>query len=222
MNLNDAQTDVLISSPLFSQIKKDDALAMMHCLGAEKKHVKKGAFIFTEGDPAGRIGLILNGAVRILREDINGSRTILSVAETGDLFAEAFACAGVPEIPVSAEAAEDTDLLLLNVRKMLSTCPNSCSFHQDLIRNLLMIVARKNLQMNRKLRILAHKTTRGKLLAYLEDQAKSSHSRAFTISLDRQGLADYLGVERSAMSSELGRMQKEGILRTKKNHFELL
>ena len=221
MKLSPSQTDILTASALFSGIKKEDALSMMHCLGAEKRRALKGEYIFMEGDPAGKIGFILSGSVRILRDSLDGTRTILAVADTGSLFAEAFACAGVREMPVSVEAQEDTDLLLLNVSKMLTTCSKSCSFHQSLIRNLLMVVARKNLQMNRKLRILAHKTTREKLLAYLEEQAGISRSRSFSIPLDRQALADYLGVERSAMSAELGKLQREGVLSTRKNYFEL-
>ena len=221
MTLSAPQTEILTASALFSGIKKEDALSMMHCLGAERKRAFKGEYIFMEGDPAGRIGLVLTGSVRILRDSLDGSRSILSVAGPGSLFAEAIACAGVQEMPVSVEAQEDTDLLLLNVSKILTTCSNSCCFHQSLIRNLLMVVAKKNLLMNRKLRILAHKTTREKLLAYLEEQAGASRSRSFYIPLDRQALADYLGVERSAMSAELGKLQREGILSTRKNYFEL-
>ena len=219
--LTPKQTGTLVSSSLFAQIRKEDALAMMHCLGAAGKHAAAGEFIFSEGDPSGTIGLVLEGSVRILRDMVDGNRTILSVAGEGELFAEAFACAGVPELPVSVQAVEDTELLLLDLSKMLTSCSNACAFHQMLIRNLLRIVAQNNLRMNQKLRILSHRTTRDKLLAYLGEQAKARHSRSFTIPFDRQGLADYLGVERSAMSAELGKLRKEGLLETKKNHFIL-
>ena len=112
--------------------------------------------------------------------------------------------------------------MFLNGKKLLNTCDNGCRFHHTLIRNLLGIVAQNNMYLNQKIKYTSRKTTREKLMAYLTDQAKMKGSNDFTISFNRQELADYLGVERSAMSTELGKLTKLGILQTQRSHFTLL
>ena len=116
----------------------------------------------------------------------------------------------------------DSDILLLDCHHLLTSCSNSCDFHNTLIRNLLHEIARKNLALNQKIRYMSEKTTRDKLMAYLSDQAKQNHSDTFTIPFNRQALADYLGVERSAMSAEISKLKKDGIIDTQKSTFRLL
>jgi len=195
---------------------------MLHCLNARKRSVEKDALLFREGDLADTAGVVLSGAVRVLREDYYGNRTVLGQLEPGELFGETFACAGVSALPVSVAAVQPSEVLLLDVRRVLTVCSHACTFHSRLIRNLVQAVAQKNLFLNQKLDITGRRTTREKLMAYLLRQAKEAGSPSFTIPFDRQALADYLGVERSAMSAELSAMQKEGILKTQRSRFELL
>ena len=143
------------------------------------------------------------------------------IAETGEVFGEAYACAGLDAMPVSGYAAQESRVLWLACRKMLTVCTNACGFHNRLVKNLLAVVAEKNLQLSRKIQVMSQKTTREKLMAYLLGQAKIAGKAEFTIPLDRQALADYLGVERSAMSAELSRLRKDGILDTKGSYFHL-
>ena len=119
-------------------------------------------------------------------------------------------------------AAEDCTVMFLNGKTLLNTCDNGCKFHHTLVRNLLGIVAQNNMYLNQKIKYTSRKTTREKLMTYLNDQAKMKGSNDFTIPFNRQELADYLGVERSAMSAELGKLTKLGILRTQRSHFTLL
>ena len=112
--------------------------------------------------------------------------------------------------------------MFLNGKKLLNTCDNGCRFHHTLIRNLLGIVAQNNMYLNQKIKYTSRKTTREKLMAYLTDQAKMKGSNDFTIPFNRQELADYLGVDRSALSNELSKMQREGLLQVEKNRFRLL
>lgn len=213
---------ILTNTLLFSGIQADELESMLHCLQARVLAVKKGDPVFLEGDPSGFVGVVLSGSIQIFQEDYYGSRSLLAQAEEGDLFAEAFACANVEEMPVSGYAARDAIVMLLSCRKMLTVCSNSCQFHNRLVKNLLQVVAQKNLSLNRKIRFMSQKTTREKLMAYLLDQAKSAGSAEFTIPLDRQTLADYLGVERSAMSAELGKLRKAGVLESHGSHFRLI
>ncbi len=214
--------DQIAKSPLFAGIEEGELRAMLSCLGARKQTFPRAGAVFLEGDPAGMIGMVLEGSVQVVRDDVFGNRSVLTCAEPGELFAETFSCAGVETMPVSAYAAKDSVLLLMDCRRMLTVCANTCGFHNRLIRNLLQVVAENNMLLTRKIRIMSKKTTRDKLMAYLMDQAKLHESTDFTIPLDRQALADYLGVERSAMSFELSKLRKAGVLETKGSAFRLL
>lgn len=131
-------------------------------------------------------------------------------------------CAGGDKMPVSVMAIENSEIMLLDCKRIITTCSNSCQFHDQLIYNLMHIVARKNLMLNQKMEVLSKRTTREKIMTYLLYQAKQQDSSSFTIPYDRQGLVDYLSVERSAMSAEISKLRKEGILECKKNYFKLL
>ena len=213
--------DLLLSTPLFQGIDPQDLEPMLHCLGAATVRIAKGDPVFLEGDAAGFIGVVLEGSVQVVQEDFYGNRNILSHAEKGQLFAESFACANIEAIPVSGYAVKDSKILLLSCQKMLTVCSSACVFHNQLVKNMLKVVAQKNLEMNKKIRFMSQKTTKEKLMAYLLEQAKTADSSEFTIPFDRQALADYLGVERSAMSAELGKLRKKGILDFKGSHFHL-
>lgn len=213
---------LLSTNPLFAGVSREKLGGLLDCLGARLLRFSKGDPLFLEGDPAGFVGLVLEGAVQIVRDDFYGSRSLLTLAQPGDLFGEAFACAGVEEMPVSGYAAQPAAVLWLELRRMLTVCSNACPFHGALVKNLLQVTARKNLLLNSKIRFMSQKTTREKLLAYLSDQAKRQGSPQFTIPLDRQALADYLGVERSAMSAELGKLRRDGVLECSGARFHLL
>jgi len=213
---------ILQKCPLFAGVQPEELEAMLGCLNARKLEIDKEQFIFHEGDPADFVGVVLSGAVRVLRTDFYGNQSILGQVEPGGVFGEAFSCAGVESLPVNVMAAQSSTVLLMDLKRVLTVCPRACSFHSRIVSNLVQALAQKNLHLNRRLDIASRRTTRDKLLAYLTDQAKGQGGGQFTIPFDRQTLADYLGVERSAMSAELSRMQKDGLLETRKNWFKLL
>lgn len=213
---------VLLGTPLFAGVQRDELSSLLSCLQARVTAVQKGAPVFLEGDEAGFIGLVLEGTVQIVRDDYYGTRSVISHAEPGELFAETFACSDTKTMPVSGYALVNSKIMLFSCRKMMTVCSNACQFHNQIVKNLLQVVAQKNVNLSRKIQFMSQKTTREKLMAYLSDQAKKAGSGEFTIPFDRQALADYLGVERSAMSAELSKMQKAGILKTTGSHFVLL
>ena len=214
--------DVLTGSALFADIQRSDAEAMIGCLGARAERYQSGEAILREGEPADRLGLVLAGRAQVTRTDYDGNRSVLTDVGPGEMFAEAFAFADVPRMPVDVTAVEETNVLLLDAQRITHTCTNACEFHNRLILNLLGVVASKNLAMNRKLEITARRTTREKLLTYLEMQAKRAGSTSFTIPFDRQALADYLEVDRSGLSAEIGRLRREGVLESERSRFTLL
>lgn len=214
--------DILLKTPLFSGVEPQELSALLGCMQARVNAVPKGSPVFLEGDPAGFLGVVLSGAVQIVRDDYYGNRSMLAHAQAGQLFGETYACSNTEKMPVSGYAVRDCEILWLSCRKMLTICGNACRFHNQLVTNLLQVVAEKNRELSQKIQFMSQKTTREKLMAYLSDQAKKAGSASFTIPFDRQALADYLGVERSAMSAELSKLRDSGILTAKGAHFTLL
>lgn len=213
---------VLEKCPLFRGMKPEEFTAILACLGATKKEYEKNAPIFLEGDPAGCLGVLLSGSAQIIRDDYYGKRSIVSGIEPAQIFGEAFACADVERLPVSVIATSQSVALFIDCHRIATPCSNACAFHNRLMLNLLRVVANKNLLINRKLEIISRRTTREKLLTYLMNQAKLNRSDDFTIPFNRQELADYLGVERSALSAEISKLRCEGILESRRSYFHLL
>ena len=213
--------DILMGSPLLAGIDRESLSGLLGCLSARNESFAKGEPVFMEGDRAGYIGFVLEGAVQIVRDDFYGNRSLLMLTQAGDMFGEAYACAGLDTLPVSGYAVQDCKILWLACRKMLTVCTNACGFHNTLVQNLLQVVSQKNLALGRKIQFMSRKTTREKLMEYLLDQAKQNGTPEFTIPLDRQALADFLGVERSAMSAELSKLRAKGVLESKGSRFRL-
>ena len=215
-------SEIIQSNELFKGIDESSLPAVLENLKAVIKHYAKGEYIRMRGEAADFIGIVLEGEIHILQNDYYGSRSITASVGAGSLFAEAFVGARVPQLMVDIAANSDCSVLFLSGAGIPESHDVRNSYHDILIRNLLGIVARKNMYLNRKLRYAAQKTTAQKLLAYLNDCAVSAGSNEFVIPFNRQALADYLGVERSAMSTEIGRLVKAGIIETNRNYFKLL
>jgi CRP/FNR family transcriptional regulator, cyclic AMP receptor protein len=212
---------VIRSSRLFSGISEDEISAMLDCLGARKECFSKDSFLLRTGDTVEEIGLVLSGSVFIIQEDIWGNRNIISKAGTGETFATAYACAPGSVLNVSVIAETPVVAAFLNVKRILKVCPSTCAHHSLIIRNLLGELAEKNLRFSEKLEHIGQRTTRAKLLSYFSAEAQRNGKYEFDISFSKQELADYLGVERSGLSLELGKMRNEGLLDFNKNHFVL-
>ncbi len=217
----DQYLPVLKKCPLFADIDDNDMEKILPCLSAIFRQADKNTFIFSAEDRVRTVGLILSGSVHIINEDFWGRKDILSQLGPGELFAESFSCTQEEKLPVSVLAAEPTDYMLIDCRKILRTCTSACVFHTQLISNLLQVIAHKNIRLMQKVEQVSKRTTREKLLAYLSAVSQKAGSSAFDIPFNRQELADYLSVDRSAMSSELGRMRDEGIVDFNKNRFVL-
>lgn len=212
---------LLQKSPLFDGITTEEIERLLHCLGGRIKRYAKGDFIFHAGTVLRQIGLVVSGKVQVVKEDYWGNRLIFSNMEQGQLFGESYACLPREPLEVSIVSAADCEVLFLDLEHALSACSCACGFHTRLIRNLMTILAKHNLNLTRKVQHMGQKTTREKLLAYLWSISQKEQSQEFDIPYNRQELADYLAVDRSAMSAELSRMKTEGLLEFHKNHFRL-
>jgi len=212
---------VLESVSLFRDINPVELEAMLNCISAEMKSVGKGSIILLAGDAPRQVGVVLCGQLHVIREDHDGNRSLIAVLAPGDVFAEALCCAGVSESPVTVMADLDSTVVLMNFERIMHICSSTCSFHRDLIKNMLKLIAAKNLQMQSHMEILSLKSIRARVMRYIESLERNQ-GREVVIPLNREELANYLCVERSALSHELMRMKKDGLIEYKKNRFTLI
>ncbi len=199
------------SIPLFEGISHDEVQTMLPCLEAQTKEYARGERILCSGQPTEYLGVVLSGRVRVEVTDAWGSVTILEMLSEGAVFAQGYACSLEPlDIDVVADSA--CEVLMLKAARIIHPCPHQCGCHAHLSTNLMRALALRNLDMNRRAIATAPKLIRGKLLAYLSQQQKRAGSRTFTIPYSQTKLAAYLGVDRSALSNELSKLKREGIV----------
>lgn len=212
---------ILKRTNLFAGIEEDDILTMLNCLGARLRHYKKGEYVFRQGEHISHIPLLAEGSLLIQKEDYWGNLSIVNMIGAGELFGEAYAaesCALLNDVI----ASDNCTVFFFDINKILTTCPSACKFHTTVIQNLFFAISEKNRQLVRKLGHMSKRTTREKLISYLSEEANRQNSNNFTIPFNRRQLADFLSVDRSAMSKELCKMRDEGLIIFEKNRFTLL
>lgn len=213
---------ILMLTSLFQGVVEQDLETMLNCLGATERKYKKNDVIILAGSKITSVGILVEGNAQITRDDAEGNRAILSELGRGDLFAEAYVAAGSLEVPITVIATSDCRIVWIPFSKIVGTCNFACDFHRTLVQNMMKVIAAKNVLMNEKMRILSCKTTKEKLLTYLSDYSERAGKSKFKIPFSRNELADFLSVDRSAMSRELSKLRDEGYLNYHKNEFELL
>lgn len=211
----------LAKTRLFQGIEPKEIEEVLHCLDASTRKYSKGDIIYSAGTVVKKIGLLLSGSAAIESNDIWGNRSILDSLKAGSIFGENYAFLANEALMVNVVANRDCEILFMNIQVLLSEHGCGCRPEQKILQNLMQISAQKSLNLSRRIFHTSAKTIRGRLLSYLSYQALLHGSTEFDIPYNRQELADYLSVDRSAMSFELSKMQKEGILETTKNHFNL-
>ena len=212
---------VLRNTPFFQGMTDGEIRSVLHCVSATVVSKAKDEYIFRVGDCTEHMGLVLSGSVLVVQEDLWGHRNIVDRVGIGEYFAEPFAATAGAVLNVSVIATEDSEIMLLNMSRLMQTCPTACAHHNKLVRNLVSVMAQKVLSLNNKITHMGKRSTREKLLSYLSSESIRQGKLSFDIPYDRQQLADYLCVERAAMSAEISKLQKEGHFKTVRNHFEL-
>lgn len=214
-------TDVLKKCPLFKGVPEYSIQPIMGCLRAHERYYGKNEYIYHTGDSINEIGIVMSGIVQIIKEDAWGSVTILAELTEGMIFGEAFVLGGVDKIPLSVFASEKSTVLFIDKERTVIPCPAACGFHFDISRNMIKILAEKNIFLTGRVEHLSNRSTKEKVLSYLSSVSAKTGSRTFSIPFDRRQLADYLAVDRSALSSVLGKLRDEGIIEFNKNKFTL-
>lgn len=211
---------VLAQSLLFEGVSLTDLPKLITCLEPKEVTYPKDYTIIEEGDMLDELAVLLSGSVTVVRHDFWGNRTLVAKLGAGDIFAETVACTTDRSV-ASVITEEKTVVMFLSVQKIISTCPSACMFHQSIIGNMVKLLAHKNLILMQKINHITKRNTREKLLSFLSEQALDKGTQSFTIPFDRQQLADYLCVDRSAMSNELSKMKSDGLIEYNKNTFVL-
>lgn len=213
--------EILKKSKLFDNINENDIENIINCLGAKEKKYSKGSYIYGLGDRISALNMVAEGEIHIVKEDYWGNLSILTEIGVGELFGETYACLKNIPLQVSVVAVKDCTVIEIDINRVINSCSNSCQFHSKLIQNLLFVMANKNLMLTDKLEAMSQRSTRDKVITYLSQQSGKNNSSKFDIPFNRQQLADYLAVDRSALSKEICRLRDDGILIFDKNHFEL-
>lgn len=214
--------EILRRCALFENIEDQSLLSLLGCIGARVESFEKKYTVLAEGSPARYICILLSGAVQVVQNDYYGNRSILTEVSPAEMFAEEFACSETESIPVSVVAIEPSRVMLVDCRRVLHSCSNACGCHQQMIYNLMRDLAEKTIVFHRRIEITSKRSTREKLMTYLMQCAQKAGKRSFEIPFDRQELADYLEVDRSGLSAEIGKMKRDGLLENRKNRFTLL
>ena len=216
-------TDILkgVRSPLFDGISEQERGAMLGCIGYHIGTFKKGGIVALEGENLRHIGIVLSGRVDMVKEDLWGHKTMLLRIRKDEIFGETFACGEDNLSVVTFQVSEDARILFLPFDRVMHSCTMACRFHHQLIENMVHIIANKNRDLMRKVEVVSRRSIREKLLTYLSIQSQTQGSRYFEIPLGRLELAEYLCVDRSALTRELAKMKDEGLLDYDRNWFRI-
>lgn len=212
---------LLAGTRLFQGIREHEIEAMLTCFSAEERTYGKDAYIYRAGDVTGRLGVVMEGAVNIIKDDVWGNRKIIENIGGGQIFGETYACLKGEPLMVDVQASERSRILFMDVNRILTTCSSSCDFHNRLIRSLMYVLAGKNLMLTKKMDIITPKSLRERVMVYLSQESVKQGCRTVTVPFNRQQMADYLSVDRSALSAELSRMQRDGVISYEKNRFTI-
>lgn len=212
---------ILKKSQLFSGVAEDEIETMLDCLSAELRTYQKGSYVLHQGEYLHHITVLVAGSLLIQKDDFWGNRSIVNKISVGEMFGEAYVAPGSEALLNDVIATEDSTIIFFDVHKILTTCSSACRFHAMVIQNLFYAISVKNRGLVQKLGHMSRRTTREKLLSYLSEQAKKQGTSSFEIPFNRQQLADFLSVDRSAMSNELCKLRDEGLLSFERNRFQL-
>ncbi len=213
---------VLKKCALFSKIEEIEFGHLLLCLGSKVKSYREEEYVFLSGDEVNNVGIVLEGRVEVMKENLAGDKHIVAFIEPSQLFAEGIVCKTSRISPVTVRVMKDSKVLFIPYERIIKSCGNSCSFHIELIQNMMVILGEKNVNLNRKLELLTLKGMREKIASFLIREAMERGSNTFLIMPNRTELADYLNVSRTSMCRELTRMKDEGLIDFYGHSFKIL
>lgn len=214
--------DIILKSALFHHVEKKDLSSLLTCLNSHVKNYMEDEFIFLTGSQVNHLCIVLEGAVEILKESPAGSRHIMAHLNPAHIFGEGIVCTAKRISPVTTRAVKNSKILVIPYERILHNCSRTCSFHTQLVQNMMILLAEKNYYLNTKIELLMLKGMRKKLAAYLLNEYRAYNSLTFQIALNRNELAEYLNVSRPSMCRELARMKDLNMLDYYQNSFKII
>ncbi len=213
---------ILKKTQMFAGVGENEISEMLSCLDARLYNYKRGEYVLRQGEHLRDVLVLVEGELHIQNDDYWGKRSILGQISVGDMFGEAYLAPESGGILNDVIAVEDSAVIFFDVKRVLTSCSSACRFHAAVVQNMFFAISEKNRKLVQKLGHMSRRSTREKLISYLSEEAKKNNSSCFSIPFNRQQLADFLSVDRSAMSNELCKMRDAGLLEFDKNSFRLL
>lgn len=207
---------------LFEGLENEEIISMLSCLGAKLSTYKKGEYVLRQGEYLSNVFILVEGNLHIQNDDYWGNHSILRQISLGEMFGESYIAPESGALLNDVVAITDSTVIFFDLKKILTACSSACKFHTMVVQNMFFAISEKNRKLVQKMGHISKRTTREKLISFLSEEAKKHNSSNFTIPFNRQQLADFLSVDRSAMSKELCKMRDEGLLEFDRNFFELL
>src|SRR5574344_223422 len=207
---------------IFDSINENEKKSLLNCLRAVKKTYLKDEIIFDYANEIKTVGYVVTGKIHLLKDDYDGKKLIIAEIKQGETFGESIVCTDMVANSTVAVAKEKSEILFLDIKRILSVCQNSCPFHKKLVENILKIVAQKNMYLQKRIELLGKRTLSEKILEFLHDIKAEQKTAIFEIPYTREQMADYLGADRSALSRELSKLKQAGMIDYHKNSFNLL
>ena len=212
--------DILMKCCLFSGLSEEQIRKELLCYGS-RRVIPKGSFLVHFQEKLEHFGIILRGSVRTMHIFSDGSVSIMDVLKAGEVYGADLICTKSRISPYYAMAAEETELLIFPADIITEAGCLSEELRRQILDRLLVLLAQSNMKKEYRLAILSRKGLRDRILTYLTMQAAKRHTDTFEIPFNREELASFLCVNRSALSHELSRMREEGILTFRKNQFTI-
>ncbi len=209
----------MLKVDLFKNMSNGDVLSLLSCLGIKTKIFRKDSYILTEGQKNTCLIILLSGKAEIIRKNLLNKNEKISELKVNDIFGQDFVCLGQTKSPVNLVAMQDCEVLFLDYEKIITPCHKTCDYHLKLIKNLIGMIAKKNSVLNTKIDVVGKQFSRERIMAFLKQQ--SNGQNIFEIEYNREKMAQFLSLDRCALSRELSKMEKEGLLTFKKNRFEI-
>jgi CRP-like cAMP-binding protein len=213
---------LLLNTPLFTDIEGEEAISMLDCLRPQVRSFEPGAFVAFAGDEIRHIGVVLDGRIEVMKENIVGQPLVVIQLGRGAIFGEVAAFSAQRIWPSSVRASRQTDILWMGASHFSGHCERGCSSHRQLMSNMLRILASKALMLDQKVALLSMKTLRRKIAAMLYEQMRQQRSVMFSLPYDRNEMAEQLYVARPSLSRELAAMREEGIIEFLRSEFHIL
>lgn len=204
--------NLLKKIPLFEGVPETQIEGVLNCFNATIKKYKPNEVIWEMDDKISTVGIVLKGKIYISKDDYLGVRNIITEFSQGDLFGEVFLSAGIERSPVTVFSETDSDILFIKYNNIVETCPSACNYHITLVKNMLKLLSKRTLLLNEKIEILGKRSIREKIICYLNAQMNKTRKEEVIINFSRQEFADFLCVDRSSLSRELSKMQKDDLI----------